>query len=270
LVPLYIFICFLAIVITFNTLHWTQSSTYLLLAKMALMGTRPWGESSLPTVRENAGVVWSLGYEWAFYLFLPALAMVVQGNAPTRILFIFAGLLAVSTHNRLFMFFPGVLAAHAARVPTIARRLKSGYWSLLVIASATALPFATGDEQSWPAFFLTTMIFIPIACGNTLFGLLTLRGLRLMGIVSYSVYLLHGTSLFLATDFLGRVKHGGPNGTLNYWLCVDALACITLIVSICTYRWIEWPFIKLEKRFRKAPSTAEVVLQTQNTAQTGR
>jgi peptidoglycan/LPS O-acetylase OafA/YrhL len=248
--------------LTFRTLNWRASATYDLLENMATMGLRPWGDISIPTVRVNAGVIWSLGFEWGFYLCLPALAAIVQSKVSPRILFLFAGLVALSANNHIFFFFPGVAAAYAARNPTIVRRLRSGYSSIFVILIVLAFPFITIHYQSWRGLFLTSLIFIPIACGNTLFGLLTLKGLRLIGIVSYSVYLLHGTSLYLACDLLGRVKHSGPNGTFFYWLCVDGLACATLVASICTYRWIELPFIEMEKRIRKMSMRAKAVVGT--------
>ena len=88
-----------------------------------------------------------------------------------------------------------------------------------------------------------------IACGNDLFGILNVSGLRLMGMVSYSVYLLHGVSLFLARPELARAKHGG--GAWHYWTWVAGLALATLVASLLTYRWVEWPFIVYDRRFRR-------------------
>jgi peptidoglycan/LPS O-acetylase OafA/YrhL len=192
-------------------------------------------------------------------LLLPALALIVRGNDARRLWFILAGAWVMFGMGRFLFFVPGILAVYVSQIPSVVRWAKSWHASLGIICIAIALPLVTGTGFGIRALVATTLLFVPIACGNNLFGLLNLRGLRLMGIISYSVYLLHGIVLYLARPVLAQAKHQGANGVWLFWSYVLGLACITLIFCMLTYRWIESPFINIERMRRQSPRTADIV-----------
>jgi peptidoglycan/LPS O-acetylase OafA/YrhL len=113
------------------------------------------------------------------------------------------------------------------------------------------LPWITHYGFGFPAAIITGLFFIPVACGNSLFGLLNFRGFRLMGIVSYSVYLLHGVALYVAHPLLQRLRSTGSQQPLHYWLGVLGVGAAVLLLSMVTYRLIELPFMRAEKRLRQ-------------------
>jgi peptidoglycan/LPS O-acetylase OafA/YrhL len=134
-----------------------------------------------------------------------------------------------------------------AQWPRVAAVLRRFDVSILVIAAGVIMPLLVTGGYGWLALLLTTLIFIPIACGNSLFGILNLAGLRMMGTISYSVYLLHGIFLYQARPLLKQIL---ARGDVSYWGAVFALACGVLVFCSITYRFIEWPAIQFERRFR--------------------
>jgi peptidoglycan/LPS O-acetylase OafA/YrhL len=250
LVTLYIFCCLATLAAIAPRAHWFSFATVRGLANMAALGMRVWTQVGGVILQPVNGVTWSLQYEWAFYLMLPALASVVRADASKYLWLLFAGAIAIFPDNPVLFFFPGVLAVYACQSASITDWCRSRAASVAMILAGIALPCITGDAWGFVGLLATTIIFVPIACGNTLFGLLTSRGLRLMGIVSYSVYLLHMLALYLGQPLLIHAKN---HGTPAYWGCCCLLACAVLIVSLVTYRWIEWPFMQYEKLLRRNP-----------------
>lgn len=254
LVPLYLFSSVLALVIARHEIHWLSFGALRGVLKLGYLGLRPWGVvGGFDTSIVDSGVTWSLQYEWGFYLALPALAMLAGGNNSRRLWFLLAAVW-VTGPDRALAFFPGILAVYMARIPSIVGMCRTIWVSTGIILVASLYPLLFTDSYGLGSLVAITLIFVPIACGNTVFGLLTLRGLRLMGIVSYSVYLLHGTVLYLAQPLLAHAKQSVGHVVDTYWACVFGLACITLVVSVLTYRWVEWPFMMIDKRWRRAAS----------------
>ncbi len=262
IVPLYIFSCLLSLGVVSRQIHWSSDTTIAGLARMALLGIKRWGmvgDLSMDTV--NAGVTWTLQYEWGFYLLLPALALIARDPRDARRLwFIALGAAVLLEPGPGFYFLPGVLAVYAVRQPRLLPWLRSRPAALAVIAVALAHPMLIDYGFDYPGLAVTTVIFVPIACGNSLFGILNWRPLRLMGLVSYSVYLLHGIGLFLARPILQRATFEAPVEFWWYWYCIGGCALATLAFSLSTYRWIEWPFIQWERRMRQGSRTANAVV----------
>ena len=147
-----------------------------------------------------------------------------------------------------FFFVSGMLAAHLARMPRVTAALRTFFSAVVVLVLLLMMPRALHTGYGWRATLITTAIFIPIACGNSLFGVLNFSGLRLMGVISYSVYLLHGMIFYTTRPFLGRMLE---RGEYQYWAAVVALAFVVLLCCCLTYRCIEWPLIQMEKRLRR-------------------
>jgi peptidoglycan/LPS O-acetylase OafA/YrhL len=252
LLPLYIFSCLICIAAAGPKLQLFSPAMLKALERMALLGLKRWGTvGSVDLSLINQGVVWSLGYEWAFYAALPVLALLVRWKLTSMIwLFFVVTVVALHGQGPALCFFPGILAVYVSRMPSLAERLRGRPASIVVLCAAAALPMLTNFGYGPKAIVLTSVIFLPIACGNTLFGLLTLSGLRLMGIISFSVYLLHGITLYFAENLLRRTLHLAHHSAEIYWACVCGLAILACAASMLTYRWIEHPFIVLEKSWR--------------------
>src|SRR5438067_516673 len=93
------------------------------------------------------------------------------------------------------LFAPFVLGGLASEVGRIAilRRVAVGPWgAVLSIAGLASLFGAYSTAYTVSAYLILFVFFVPVALGNSLFGLLRLRAVVFLGEVSYDVYMLHG------------------------------------------------------------------------------
>lgn len=255
IVPLYVFSALLVIALVARQVHWMSLSTLHGLATMASLGLRHWRPlGSVDTLAVNAGVTWTLQFEWGFYLALPALALVASSKRMELLLLLALGTFVLFGNGPQVYFLPGMIAAHAVRRPRLVQILQRPVITLCALMLLTALPFLTSFGYGYKAEVTIGLCFVAIACGNDFFGILNLKGLRLMGVISYSVYLLHGFAIYLATPWLVRAIHADAisGSVLKYWGCIFVIALAALFGSMLTYRWIELPFIQYEKGLRKS------------------
>ena len=226
------------------------------------------------TSRINAGVLWSLWYEWVFYLALlplcafamdavrargwPTVALPVGALGVTLVASWATG--ASVTHLRLVQVMPlfamGMLAFECRAVPRVAdvlARPRVGGYALALLLLAV---LSTGDPYGWalPAYAL---VFACVACGNRL-GVLASAGARVLGECSFGVYLLHGMVLWLTFT---RVPLAGVP---TLWLpaLLPILAVTAVLVAAAAHLVIERPMIALGRRvapWRRSPRLVEAV-----------
>lgn len=199
------------------------------------------------------GVRWTLHYEWVYYLLLPVLAIaathrrflavcatVVGAFLITQLLLLTHLLHADRVFNSfaLWLFLGGMAAAHITRILPNSRLLRSAWLAPVLLALAWAIT-TRFDAYGGVGIFLNILLFIPIACGNSLLGLLNARPSRLLSTISYSIYLLHPFILYALRALLLNTTLS----PLQYW-AVICLATIA-IVSLCAlaYRVLEHPFM---------------------------
>lgn len=194
----------------------------------------------------TAGASWTLRYEWAFYLTLPLLALVLAARPPPG--YIAMALAVCVAVYRLHLsalvmttFAGGIAAAvlvrHAGVRAVAASPLSGG----VVLACLVSVVRFFPTPYSLRALLLLSLAFVLIAGGNTLFGLLTHASSRLLGEMTYSIYILHGIVLFGLFRFGLGLSAASRLSALGHW-SVIAL-CTPLLIALCffTFRWIELP-----------------------------
>lgn len=201
----------------------------------------------------NAGVTWTLPYEWWLYLALPVVVTLARGRRASQALAL-AGVLglyalkqAVSLHPHLLLIFVfGILTSRAlaSRFGERIRAFATHRWMHFAIPLLSVVLVFGNDTAYRPqALLLYALIFLLVSAGNTVFGLLSSRAARVLGEISYSVYLLQGLVFYLA--FSGAI---GPRlGSLpvpEYWMRADACLVALLILSAFSYRFIERPWMR--------------------------
>jgi peptidoglycan/LPS O-acetylase OafA/YrhL len=192
-----------------------------------------------------AGATWSLPYEWFFYFSLPALALTIRLVPPLFLLFAsFFALLAFALWEpnslNIFAFTGGVMAAFIVRKDWLRSWFSGRNGSLLAIASLVFV-VVFFPTAGYVAHLFLFLIFIAIACGNTLFGILSSASARMLGQISYSIYLLHGLVLFAVFKFLVGFEKAALISATGHWLIISATSAFLILFCYITFRFVEAP-----------------------------
>lgn len=218
---------------------------------------RIWMLGDIDLMPVNAGVTWTLVYEWGFYLALPLLAWFAHARRVTWLLVGFLLLLGLrpSFEVQQCLFFGlGIAVCHARRWlgerPWFLSR-QASLLALLLLAGAYLQdglnPLFVGAVYLFPTFLI-------LAMGNDLFGLLSTPGSRVLGNASYSIYLLHGPILFALLG-LGLPKAMVLGWSMPAYWAVGCLAAIGVsAISALTFWLIENPAIEAGRRAISASS----------------
>lgn len=102
--------------------------------------------------------------------------------------------------------------------------------SLACIAAISSSIILTKGEYTFSIWIGLSLFFICTANGNTLFGILALEPLRFLGLISYSIYLMHG--VIFAVIFC-LILNG-----INYQSSILLSAPTIIIVCTLTYIYI--------------------------------
>ncbi len=213
------------------------------------------------TARINAYVLWSLAFEWQFYIVvlpLLAAAMTFRGSLPTLsvpALLFAAAILARSliAHVPLIRFLPlfavGMLA-HEIHL--------RGLWSeffrtrLASLLALLALCIATTSGQNplgLPLPFFA-IFFVCVSNGADLFGLLTASPSRRLGETSYSIYLMHGIVLSVFFVDLKALHESLPTSALP--LLLPVLGLVVTLLAAVVFMLVEKPMIDLGHRLTRS------------------
>jgi peptidoglycan/LPS O-acetylase OafA/YrhL len=200
------------------------------------------------------GVAWTLLYEAWFYLSLPLLAVVFLQRAD-----LWKKALAIGISAALFFFNHLEIAVCAAFLGGVAavywildkRRVRiaeSKTASLVALTCLACLGLFVYDPFNPAGIALLSVFFVVIASGNTLFGLLTMPAARWMGEISYSIYLIHGITIWLVmTQIVPRLP--GFHPTIPWIVATGIImAPIVVLSTSASYLAIERPFMAIGHR----------------------
>jgi len=226
-----------------------------------------------PTWIIIAGVVWSLPYDWLFYFTLPFLGFFLGVRVSfLALIFALIGLLffifiiveyqPIGALHWINPFLAGIAAAFLARNKK-AKKLAAGpiiSFCIVLLLSLVVMFFSSAHEII-PLLMLATA-FMGIACGNSVFGTLTHPLSRMMGQISYSIYLLHGIILFVNFQWVLGFQQAGHFSPLEHWGIITICSIAVILISSITYRFIERPALnatpaaseKLRKQLARSKS----------------
>ncbi len=200
----------------------------------------------------DAGVSWSLPYEWLFYFCLPALALLVNVAAPRRYLALglygVVGMALWSTRACYPLAFgAGMAAACLVREPAFCRLASRPSSSWVVLGAITFAIAGFHNTHSLGVLPFLTLAFCLVAGGNTLFGVLVAPVSRFMGELAYSIYLLHGLALFVVFTFVVGRGQAALLPVQSYWMWVAGITPLLVLSCYLTFRFIESPAMRSSK-----------------------
>lgn len=216
-----------------------------------------------------AKVVWTLPYEWVFYLALPLLALTVGIRPSWRYLFLVLLAVAIACIRHfepiiLLVFAGGILAAILVKYPAFCAFAASRIGAVLAIASLAIAVSAFSSGYGLAQLVLLTVFFCIIAAGNDLFGLLTRPAARKLGEIAYSVYMLHGLMLYTTFILILGASRSRQLSPMLHWAVVIGITPVLLLVCHATFRFIEYPAMRSLQNIprRRQPSQCETSLST--------
>jgi exopolysaccharide production protein ExoZ len=228
------------------------AAKYLILNALLLPGV--WPADPMITI------AWSLSYELAFYLALPAVLAVFAFRRIPRVARIVLVAFAASAICLLVprMFRAGMFAVGIFLAEWMIHRGSKLLPSLADVAPIIATiavaalgvigpPIAPGQATRVAYLLAVGTIFFPLTAA-TLFGqgrlreFFLLRPLRVLGNMSYSYYLVHGITLkgfFWALLIIGS---GHGRSSLYFWALLPVAFALTILTSACLFLAVEKPY----------------------------
>ena len=199
----------------------------------------------------NAGVQWTLLYEWGFYFSLPfihtAMHQLPASNKKQWGVMALCGALFgwIITQTDTHHYWQFVLSAAAVSLSDVLlpfiRRYKK--WlnvalPLLLLATAFLFPPYTPINR-----ILVALLFLLLAGGYDFGGILRHHGMKMLGDMSYSIYLMHGVVLY-SVFALGGWFDFQAHGLLVYIATFPLIFVLVLLLSCTTYLGVERPFLR--------------------------
>lgn len=202
----------------------------------------------------NAGVAWTLPYEWMFYFLLPIFALFfkVKKNIKALIIFTLTFIIIVtlnkSSLKNFIPFLGGILCSIVLKEKDRYPFLKNALSSVIaIVLMALSVYFFNSGKKIIPVL-CSTFLFATIVAGNSYFGVLSSLFSRKFGQITYSFYLLHGIVLFITFKFITGYSTAVDFSHTKHWLIVAACIFPIVLCSQLCYKYIELPFIKSKKQ----------------------
>jgi peptidoglycan/LPS O-acetylase OafA/YrhL len=195
------------------------------------------------------GQIWTLKFEWVFYVALPLLALVFVriGRAWPIYLAMFALSFGGAAASMIAYFGTGCFAAHLAREwkPSQASRVLCSAAGILALLT---LGYFFHDIFGPLQALLLFPVFVAALQASGPWTVMRWRSVRFLGHISFSIYLLH---LALIHVYVGGTIGFSRFGTLpDVWVYPAAylMGIGVIAISIATFLAIEKPFLSRRVR----------------------
>ena len=258
--PMYFFsIIFVFIVVFFESNFEQKTSIFNILKNtLSWLFFTVCGSNDINAVTNtfiiDAGVSWTLPYEWLFYFLLPllALAFKIKVNLKTFVFYTTISVAIAILNKVSFTYFipfiGGVLSAIFIHNYDLKVQLKKNIFSLIGISLVViTIAFTHRGNKPMPVL-ISTLFFILVASGNSFFGFLSSMLSRKLGQITYSIYLTHGIVLFVVFRYLIGFKLVAKLTEIEYWGVIALCIFPIIFISQLTFKHIERPFINLRTK----------------------
>lgn len=225
----------------------------------------------LASIVQKMGMIWTLKWEWLFYLTFP-LAVAAAGKSLPKLFLVTAGLylafyspqdfVRTSPANYILLFLMGATCA------VIHERMKTYHagvaavgwllWLAVVIAyvSVSDVEHLMGGRVDYNVLVTAPFFLLVLYSGQgkgLLMKLARTQGVQVLGIISYSFYLYHMTAIYYSQHaVLGSIELHTPAADLYTYLSLLPVGMLVALIAITSY-------LQVEKRFMyRAPATTPI------------
>ena len=193
---------------------------------------------------------WRFVFEWIFFLSLPFIAF-LGGKKPPIIVLVLAGLglFWITRQMPFYGIFYGVLAVGAGAAwiahHGFLKKWACQPWIPLVMVLLLGLNiYWNTTAYTAASVVLLGLIFILLVCGNALTALLEHRVCHVLGLGSYSMYLLHGPLLYMVMKVAARYFPLFYATQWHYWGMVALAVPVLVVLGLAAYFFIEAPLLR--------------------------
>ena len=199
-------------------------------------------------------VLWTLPYEWMFYFLLPLFALGIFNKKIPKYVFIFVLIgIALLIKNMnfavFFAFFCGAISVWISKNKHLIRFSQTKSAALVVISLLSLLILFEVKPFSIISIGTLFCCYVFIVSGTDLFGLLKNPIAKMLGNISFGIYLSHMMVLYIFFKLIIGIEVIGLLNATEY--CVLVLALVPLLICVCylIHRWIELPFMSKSVSF---------------------
>ncbi|WP_125954964.1 acyltransferase [Novosphingobium sp. MD-1] len=208
----------------------------------------------------NAKVLWSLWFEWVFYiLIIPIMAIfrdMTKNFVPSWVLpvalFLIGILLRVYVnHPAIIFYLPlfafGMLAIEVRSFSGVVRLLSGHISSAILLSLVIISAIYFYEPHNLPQLLIYGVLFIAICSGNSFGGIFSWRGSIVLGEISFGIYLIHGIVLYSIFTFF----RPDISGDFSIPIVLMTASAVTVVLSAIAHLLIERPGIAAGKRFAR-------------------
>jgi peptidoglycan/LPS O-acetylase OafA/YrhL len=264
ILPLYLFSLTLISAFVFHNTNYQLNSNFLEIINQYVKWIMFQGgliNNYSETRLTIAEVDWTLKYEWLFYISLPIVYFALRkGNIYTNIL-LASTIIFFYLYPSTFVIYPNAYfstqyfilfavgggGSYIVKINNfnteIIKSKSVSVIALILIFGCIFYPVTLGVIH----IILMSLFFLLVVLGNDLFGLFRLKSARLLGEISYSIYLLHGLVLYFLFTQL-TVFDFSKSGQQKYLLLMPLVSLAVVFVSSVTFILIEKKAIDLGRR----------------------
>lgn len=203
----------------------------------------------------NSGVSWTLFWEWRLYFSLPVIGILIPLKMRLKasvfisiisyLMYVYLkakwngseGMISPTLFSSVFFFSFGFFVSYLDK-ELVGDILRKNIFGVIIFICFFFIPF-TGKLSGAILPLYSAFIFLCVCCGNDLLGVLKNNGLKRMGVVSYTIYLMHG--IFWYAGFRFGLTSGGE-------ISLSLIFIVMLLSSIFISKCIEYPVYNLTKK----------------------
>lgn len=254
LAPLFLFFCFLIIFIGIysaglSSIDGKSITSAAKFLSFGFMGTT--FEIGSYNSEYVTPILWTLPYEWKFYISIPFLAAMCSNKSSGLSLILIVTILYFSLNltdhfNIWAFFFSGGLVAYITKKNILKNSIYLTIFFYIILIIICVSFFRWSFENYGAMRLLTTSCLFFLAMITKPF-ILRLKGFVYLGEISYGIYLFHILIIYIYSYFLRKWIFNVDINSTTFLLIVLIYSLLACICCTLTFKYIEYPFMKAKK-----------------------